>query len=349
MEPINATALLVREEPLQIRYKNHSQTIQSKTYFDLSLSNGLFIEPQESLHELCSDITQEESFFVSFHDSAEATECYATASRRRSGGKQSGHFFRLSPRHSNVILRSGKPLVRIEAGIMNFAYYFLAGRPEGQRFDLRCDDWVFSFVPLDERICLYQPQVQTEEYAFTHHVSIQRIDRTAFSAEEAQRQLDVLGDFLTFCRGYWVSTALTVGIDSDGTVAMEELGTRKVSPKKVSSSWLDFHHGNCMIELFPRFVARLADLSWQEALRHALYWYVRADTNLVGPDGGCFLLQAALERLAWHLLVRDRKILSEDGFSRLPAADQLRLLLSALKVPLAIPPGLVEMEKSERL
>jgi hypothetical protein len=234
--------------------------------------------------------------------------------------------------------------VRIEAGILNFAHYFLTGRPGGQYFELHHSDWLYSFIPVDDQIYLYPPQIQTDDYAFTQHVTIRKLDRAAFSPEDAQRQLDLLGDFLTFCRGFWVSTALTVGIDADGAVAMEGFGTRQASPKKASSNWLDYHHGNCMLELFPKFAARMADLSWQEALRHALYWYVRADTNLVGPDGGCFLLQAALERLAWHILVRDRQSLSEDGFSRLPAADQLRLLLSALSIPLAIPDGLAELQ-----
>lgn len=341
---MNASALLIREAPLEIGYQDRTGTFQCQVYFDLALGNSLVIEPQESLDEICRDMSQEDSFWVRFPDSVEPTECYATNSSIRVGEDQSGHFFRLSPRRSNVILRSGAPLVRIEAGILNFAFYFLTGKPEGQCFELHHDDWLYSFVPVDERIYLYPPQIQTEEYAFTHHVTIRKIDGAAFSPDEAQLQLDLLGDFLTFCRGYWVSTALTTGVDANGTVAMEEFGTRKASPKKVSSNWLDFHHGNCMVELFPKFVARMADLSWKEALRHALYWYVRADTNLVGPDGGCFLLQAALERLAWHVLVRDRQSLSEDGFFRLPAADQLRLLLSAMKIPLAIPNGLSELQ-----
>lgn len=189
----------------------------------------------------------------------------------------------------------------------------------------------------------------SQEISFAYlpaaRTSLQRVDGAAFSPEEAQRQLNLLGDFLTFCRGFWVSTSLTVGISTDGTVSMEELGTRKASPKKVSSNWLDFHHGNCMVDLFPKFVERMTDLSWQEALKHALYWYVRADTNLIGPDGGCFLLQAALERLAWHVLVRDRKSLSKNRFEKLSAADQLRLLLSATGIPLGIPTGLAELKK----
>jgi len=348
MKLMNASALLVREEPLQIRYKDCAGTFNCKVYFDLALGNSLVIEPQESLDTICEELTPEDSFLVSFRGSIEPAKCYFTSGNWRVGGDQPGNFFQLSPHHSNIILRSGEPLTRIEAGVLNFRYYFLSGKPEDQCFTLHHDNWVFSFIPVDDFIYSYPSSIQTEEYALTHHVSIKQRDGTEFSPEDAERQLDLLADFLTFCRGFWASTALTVGLRADGTVAMEELGTRKASPKKVSYNWLDFHHGDCMVELFPMFVGRMADPSWQEALRHALYWYVRADTNLVGPDGGCFLLQAALERLAWHVLVRDRQSLSEDGFSRLPAADQLRLLLSALDVPLAIPPGLAELAKVGR-
>ena len=48
----------------------------------------------------------------------------------------------------------------------------------------------------------------------------------------------------------------------------------------------------------------LVDPSWRELLGQVIYWYLRGDTNDVGPDGACILLQVALERLAWHLLVR---------------------------------------------
>src|SRR5579863_9064640 len=198
MEPMNATTLLIREAPLQIQYKGRTGTFHCRVYFDLALNYTLVIEPQESLNQICQGMSQEDSFLVTFHDSVEPTECYATSSSLRIGGDHSGHFFRLSPRRSNLILRSGVPLVRIEAGILNFAHYLLTGRPEGQHFELRHGDWLYSFVPVDDQIYLYPPHIQTEEYAFTHHVTIRRLEGTAFSPEDAQLQLDLLGDFLTF-------------------------------------------------------------------------------------------------------------------------------------------------------
>ena len=47
--------------------------------------------------------------------------------------------------------------------------------------------------------------------------------------------------------------------------------------------------------------------------------------------------------MAWHLLVNDRKVLSPEGFSKLPAADQFRLLVSTCGIPLDTPSALREL------
>ena len=54
-------------------------------------------------------------------------------------------------------------------------------------------------------------------------------------------------------------------------------------------------------------------------------------------EGGIILAQAALELLAWTILVQDKKILSDDGFAKLSAADKIRLLTGTIGVPLEIP------------
>lgn len=47
--------------------------------------------------------------------------------------------------------------------------------------------------------------------------------------------------------------------------------------------------------------------------------------------------QAALERLAWVFLVKEKRTLLEDEFKRLPAAEVIRQLLSFWKISLDIP------------
>jgi hypothetical protein len=60
-------------------------------------------------------------------------------------------------------------------------------------------------------------------------------------------------------------------------------------------------------------------------------------------DGGIVLLQAALELLSWRVFVGERKALSQEGFRRLRADDQLRLLIETCRIPAGVPAGLGEL------
>lgn len=129
---------------------------------------------------------------------------------------------------------------------------------------------------------------------------------------------------------------------------MEEWGIRRVSPWHRGTNWLDENHGESIVEFYPLFIERMRDEDWSATLDHAIYWNHRSETTFVGPDGGCILLQTVLERLAWQLLVIDKKSLSEDGFLKLPAADQIRLLASVCSIPLEIPAHLTELLKAAK-
>ncbi len=50
------------------------------------------------------------------------------------------------------------------------------------------------------------------------------------------------------------------------------------------------------------------------------------------------MTQSAFELLAWLILVQDRKVISDEGLDKLPAADILRLLFSILQIPITMPP-----------
>jgi hypothetical protein len=65
-----------------------------------------------------------------------------------------------------------------------------------------------------------------------------------------------------------------------------------------------------------------------------------------GVEGGTILAQAAFELLAWTLLVEDQRVLSEDGYQKLPASDKLRLLLSSCGIPPTIPSSMCALAKA---
>lgn len=157
--------------------------------------------------------------------------------------------------------------------------------------------------------------------------------------------MEKLSLFLSFCHGRWVALALTVGLDDSAEKTLEQWGTGRISNWREPNGWLDKHHGTAISELYEQFCKKSSDSAWLDAISHVVYWFSRADTNSIGPDGACILLQAALERLAWHVLVRERCIISDKGFRDLTAADQIRLMLGILSIPTEIPDVLARLRK----
>jgi hypothetical protein len=341
------TGLLQYQGTVHIKFGVNSQSFFCKMYFDLARRNSLLIDLPDSIHAIFSG-TESGSFWLTFPQVQDPVECYASSWQIGARGNQFGVYAKLAPRPSAIEVDNSQSLVRVNAGVLNLGHYF-TGAPGGSYFTISYQDWRFEFTPVGEPIMLYDPTIQNEEFFFTHHLTLTKASGADFSPSQAHDRLSDLSTFFSFCHGYWVGTALAYGINKDGTVGMEEWGTRRVSRWRSGSNWLDEQHGKCMEELYPLFMhlmSRSGD--WREIIEHTVYWYVRADTDLIGPDGACVLLQATLERLAWHVLVRERRSLSKDGFSKLPASDQLRLLLASLSIPLEIPSELVQLQKAAK-
>ena len=170
----------------------------------------------------------------------------------------------------------------------------------------------------------------------THVAAIRKVDRQTFTASEAKEILSALRHFLSFARGGWCSPVCPVGFDTAG----ERVWAQWSSPDDWSDSqcnWFVYGDGHQLAALFPLFMERWQDDCWRDTLTTAIYWYVGASASFRGIDAGVVLMQAAIERLACEYAVRDRQLISEDGFRRLRASDRFRLLLSSLRVPLSVP------------
>ncbi len=223
--------------------------------------------------------------------------------------------------------------------IVNFSQYWM-GSPKRNSFELKSCGWAACFIPISEETLVMPTSMQSDNYRVTYQVEFSREDNSVFTVAAAQEFLEHLSIFLSFCQGQWVATSLTSATDADGALALEQWGTGRVSSWREPSGWLDEHHGECIVQLYDKFCAKLMDSSWNRTLSAVVYWLARADTNTAGTDGACILLQTSLERIAWHILVIDRKILSKRLFETLSAADQIRHMLKELSIPAAIPEGL---------
>ncbi len=218
------------------------------------------------------------------------------------------------------------------------------GHPQNLDFTLKPLGWQAHFIPLDGKTLELPPHFNSdEEFRATHQVEFSREDGSSFTGKQAQAFLEKLSLFLSFCHGRWVAIVLTVGLDDNAEKTLEQWGTGRISSWRKPTGWLDKHHGTCISELYAEFCSKLSDAAWLDAISHVVYWFARADTNSVGPDGACILLQAALERLAWHVLVRERGTISAKRFRALTAAEQIRLMLGILSIPTEIPDGLASL------
>lgn len=182
-------------------------------------------------------------------------------------------------------------------------------------------------------------------FGITHVGKLERSGGGTFCAADAKQLEAALFRFFSFCHGSWTGPFLAVGFDAGGERVWEEWREWKTERWRRVGSWFNTLSCTGLVGAFPGFIERLNDETWKEPVELAINWYVESNMCAGGVEGGTIMVQAAFELLAWTLLVEDRKVLSEDGFQKIPASDKLRLLLSACGIPLLIPASMDELSK----
>ena len=207
------------------------------------------------------------------------------------------------------------------------------------------DNWA-ELLSLERRVVIApadingdarKAQRQNGGYLITHVGSIERRDGKALTARQIDDACSHLFYFLAFARGSWTGPFLAFGTNKSGKKVWEEWGSRLLDSTPSRPSWLHRQCGEALSAAYPGFMDLWQDRLWQPVLKKAIHWYVIANNQVAWLDGSIVLIQAVLEQLAWNMLVRQTNSISEDGFEKLAAADQLRLLLARAEIPSAIP------------
>jgi hypothetical protein len=255
------------------------------------------------------------------------------------------------PKRQPWTIESGQSLALVEFLLPNFMGLFGTRREEkGREFivhseeiSLRSDSWnvVMSSLPNTHGIILELKEVGG--YGITNIGEIRKSGDNTFTEKEAEDVLIALHYFMSFARGRWCSPILARGYSVDGEMSWESWGAGLLDEWGPQGSWCGVFSGDALRETFPGFLLRWTDELWRDAIRTAIYWYVRSNCAASGVDGALVLSQAALEKLSWVSLVQSEGALSSDGFQRLPAADQLRLMLTRFRIPLEIPRKLTNL------
>lgn len=252
----------------------------------------------------------------------------------------------LCPEREPIAVGRSEHLREVQFDIINFPNFWalanLSARLPEDHLDMEAAGWHIEIRPPRK-----SPDIEAFRstlYSITHSCSVRKTDNAAFSSGEAQDLVNVLHDVMSFAAGRWVVPVLVHGFDGNDYIAWREWGTRPLHPNLGRvETWFDTHHAHTLAEALAGAYDLRKDAERAETFHSALDWYLRSTGLAAGVDGGIVLLQAAPELLSWHFFVAERKALTGDGFKRLPADDQLRLLIESCKIPTSIPPGLTDL------
>lgn len=216
---------------------------------------------------------------------------------------------------------------------------------------LECDEWRISLQSLAHNATQQAwKRIKEEGGCFLTHVGkLERKDGKPFSGDEASEQTLLLANFLSFTKGGRCSAACEVGLDAAGAKAWAAFASPLHSNPPYS--WFNPFMASQAEVLFPLFAKRWQQSGeWKGCLQAAIYWYTQANTSGGSPgvDAAIILAQAALERLAHHHLVVDRKMISAEGLNRLNVEDRLRLLFSSLNIPIEIGASTPDIKKAAK-
>lgn len=215
---------------------------------------------------------------------------------------------------------------------------------------LESEEWRISLQSLpDNATHQAWKRIKDEGGCFlTHLMKMERKDGEPFSGEDASEQCHLLENFLSFIKGGKCAPVCGVGLDAAGATTWKTFASPHAG--KPPYSWFNPFKASQAELLFPLFAKRWQQHSgeWKDCLRTAIYWYTQANTSGGSPsiDAAIILAQSALERLAHHHLVVDKKMISPEGLDRLKTSDRLRLLFSSLGIPVEISAATPEVQKA---
>ncbi len=167
--------------------------------------------------------------------------------------------------------------------------------------------------------------------------NIGRVSKTTgalLTLKDFEALSDSLRYFLGLCRGFWVGPVLPFA-DIDGKPIFFFAPSRLTTWHN-AETWFPRLKPKEAGTAFNRFHQLLQDPGWGEGLRHAIEWYVDANTADT-LESSIVKTQVGLELLAWLVLVDRHEYKSKSKYRHDGAAKNLEDLLTVFRIPVAYP------------
>lgn len=273
---------------------------------------------------------------------------FLTGVTHRGGGHGPHLSARGFPRRS-IVTGGDQPVTHVLFHVVNF-WSFLNPRPDPAPTDYDVDRIVFEgdgwrvILQGVPGLSELEEQVRLDSgFGITHVGRAERVDGARFTRAEAQQLFHALHSFLSFARGMWSPPILYVGTDACGVPLWEDWTVRRASPGREVLTWFPVMEPECLGAIFPGFMRLWRNPDVREILEVAIHWYVEANLGSGATEGAVVLVQTGLERLAYYILVHDRRTLTEANFQngpgKLSAAERLRRLFAEFGLPIAVGPA----------
>lgn len=205
-----------------------------------------------------------------------------------------------------------------------------------EHIDLASADWKVNIRSLVSTRNDQNALREKGGYRLTHVGKVSLADNSYFSGKDANSILEALRLFLCFANGGPCNPICPFGLDTSGSQVWSQWSS-PIEWDRVPMSWSGRQNPEFLSDLFPIFISKWSIDNWREALSDAIWWYLGANHSSRGIDSCIVSAQTAIERLSYEYSVCDKQLITSQGFNRLQASDQYRLLLSSLGIPLEIP------------
>jgi len=327
--------VMLEEGDVKLEVGGDEVTALGKVCLELAPSLGIFFHCNYETNHLFSDVT-------SFKFNGKSIKGFPIKSSANFKGERK---VKWCPHHEPITaLGNDETQLRdITAHIFDFPKYTGSRHSVVQKENESCV--VYHLDLIYKEWCIEVKDLAGEdshEHQLSHVVCIKKNDEADFTAEEGRRIIDALNTFFTFAKGNRCNILCPSGFNQNGEKVWQEWS----SPSRLEqvNSWFDVRNAEQLNMLFPLFMKLWSDEDWREALKEVVYWYSNACISSRGIDAGIILTQAAIERLSYEYVVKDKELLSAKGFRDLRASDKYRLLFSSLGVPIEISKDTPEIE-----
>jgi hypothetical protein len=176
-------------------------------------------------------------------------------------------------------------------------------------------------------------------FGLTHTARVERKSGGIFNPAEVKGLVEAFTYFCRLCAEARCGPLLPVGFDDQDRAVWSRWNPTRTESFPGAATWLDTVHVGEAEALCSGFMARFEDPYWRQVLIHAIEYLVEAGRpNTL--QRAIVMAQILLEALSFSWLVEERKRRSHDSFEKHSAAENIRVMLMDMGVPVVMPNSL---------